>query len=93
MHCATAQWNKILQGKNVEDFDHVKHDRMLEAEDLGQERDESSVKKENMSEDMQRMMQKLNSSDAAKVNNALPIPDILRIMHSCDLSVCQNWAV
>ena len=52
----------------MEEFDHVKHDRMLEAEDLGQDAaDNSNVKKENMSEDMQRMMQKLNSTDATKV--------------------------
>ena len=57
-----------MQGKNVEEFDHVKHDRMLEAEDLDQDAtDKSNVKKENMSEDMQRMMQKLNSADATKV--------------------------
>ena len=61
-------WVKNLQGKNVEEFDHVKHDRMLEAEDLDQDAaDKSNLKKENMSEDMQRMMQKLNSADAAKV--------------------------
>ena len=58
-----------MQGKNVDDFDHVKHDRSLDAADLDgvSKAEESNVKKEGMSEDMQRMMQKLNSSEAAKV--------------------------
>lgn len=68
-----------FQGKNVDEFDHVKHDRMLDAEDLDGQgpAEESNVKKEGMSEDMQRMMQKLNSAEATKVLkhylNILPI--------------------
>ena len=66
---STSHRQLALQGKNVDEFDHVKHDRMLEAEDLGKDAAEelSSIKKEGMSEDMQRMMLKLQTPDAAKV--------------------------
>jgi len=59
----------MVQGKNVDDFDHVKNDRMLEEGDLGTPAAEgvNNIKAGGVSEDMQRMMAKLNTPAAAKV--------------------------
>ena len=74
----------------MDDFDHVKNDRVLEATDIDENAEkESNIKKEGMSEDMQRMMQKLNSTDSAKV---LPLMKPLRISfrHCLFDVVCGN---
>ena len=45
-----------MQGKNVDDFDHVKNDRNLGEGDLSNPDPAGDIKAGGMSEDMQRMM-------------------------------------
>lgn len=59
-----------LQAKNLENFDHVKKNLSLEDADAlaAQEADPMfSIKTEGLSEDMKRVMSKLNTADAVKV--------------------------
>ena len=76
---AATQWlaTTVLQAKDVSNFDHVKNDRSIEdADALERERADPlhHIKAEGMSEDMQRMMQKLHTPDAAKVTMCMPVP-------------------
>lgn len=74
-----------VQGKNIESFDHVKHD--LNAGEGGEEADGlSNIKTEGMSEDMQRMMNKLNTPAAAKVHIFI----ILRILCNANVHMCSS---
>lgn len=59
-----------MQAKNLENFDHVKKNLSLEDADAlaAQEADPMfSIKAEGLSEDMKRVMSKLNTADATKV--------------------------
>lgn len=64
-----------LQGKNLEQFDHVKKNLSLQDADelAAQEADPMfTIKSEGLSEDMKRIMAKLNTDDAAKVSKPSP---------------------
>ena len=58
------------QGKNLDDFDHVKKDLQLTDTDelAAQQADPMyALNEQGLSEDMKRVIAKLNSSDASKV--------------------------
>ena len=57
----------MLQGRNVESFDHVQRDLKVEDEDEAAKDPAFFLKSEGLSEDMKRVMAKLYTPDALKV--------------------------
>ena len=57
----------MLQGRNVESFDHVQKDLKVEDEDEAAKDPAFFLKSEGLSEDMKRVMAKLYTPDALKV--------------------------
>ena len=57
----------MLQGRNVESFDHVQKDLKVEDEDEAAKDPAFFLKTEGLSEDMKRVMAKLYTPDALKV--------------------------
>ncbi len=76
VYCLLSSWEcDALQGKNLENFDHVKKNLSLQDADelAAQEADPMfSIKAEGLSEDMKRVMSKLNTADAAKARLSPP---------------------
>ena len=63
-----------LQGRNLSKFDHVKNDKQLtSAEELAAQQADPVYSLKHMSEDMKRVMTKLNSADSATVRFLAPI--------------------
>ena len=68
-HCVSD-----LQGRNLSKFDHVKNDRQLtSAEELAAQQADPVYSLKHMSEDMKRVMTKLNSADSATVRFLAPM--------------------
>ena len=75
--CRPASWQglscslrerRVLQGRNVESFDHVRKDLKVEDEDEAAKDPAFFLKSEGLSEDMKRVMAKLYTPDALKVH-------------------------
>ena len=62
----------LLQGRNVESFDHVKRDLKIEDEDEAAKDPAFFLKTEGLSEDMKRVMAKLYTPDALKAGCLCP---------------------
>ena len=65
------------QGKNLDEFDHVKNDlRLTDAEELAAQQADPmyALNAQGLSEDMKRVMAKLNSADASKARPQSSVP-------------------
>lgn len=72
--------DRMLQGRNLSKFDHVKNDRqVVSAEELAAQQAIPVYSLKHMSEDTKRVMAKLNSADSATVSLQE------RSLHVCEL--------
>ena len=68
-HCRQVACSGIVQGRNLDDFDHVKRDLRLEDEAAAAAAAAdpmNALNQQGLSEDMKRVMAKLGTADAGK---------------------------